>query len=113
MQRGNSGFWEMHDLVLSRQGELFDPDFSLLRFEIYAQELGFDVDRFRADMSGDSVREIVKRDVDIGIELGIRGTPTVFLDGKRLRPIQRGSEVFWQSIVADMLQKEREPATGD
>ncbi len=113
MQGGNNAFWEMHDLVFSRQQELFKPEFSPLSFEIYAQELGLDVERFRADMSGDHVRQIVKGDVDAGVALGVRGTPTVFLDGKRIRPIQRGSDVFWQSIIADFLKAEPVPAPGD
>jgi protein-disulfide isomerase len=71
-------FWEMHELLFSRQSALEDAD--LLA---YAAELGLDTERFREDIAGDPVRARILRDVESGIASGeVRGTPTLFIDGE-------------------------------
>jgi protein-disulfide isomerase len=71
-------FWEMHELLFSRQKALEDAD--LLA---YAAELGLDTERFAEDVAGDAVRARILRDVESGIASGeVRGTPTLFIDGE-------------------------------
>jgi protein-disulfide isomerase len=48
----------------------------------YAEELGVDLARFDADMTGADVRARIQRDVDSGLATGeVQGTPTIFIDG--------------------------------
>jgi protein-disulfide isomerase len=76
-------FWEMHDLLFSRQKALEDSD--LLA---YAAELGLDADRFVDDAAGSNVLARIRHDVESGIASGeVRGTPTLFIDGE----VHRGS----------------------
>jgi len=49
----------------------------------YARELGLDVDRFRADMASPEVDERVRADARDGEAVGVRGTPTFFVNGAR------------------------------
>ncbi|WP_173165899.1 DsbA family protein [Phytohabitans suffuscus] len=49
----------------------------------YARELGLDVDRFRADLASPEVEARVRADAQDGERLGVRGTPTFFVNGDR------------------------------
>jgi protein-disulfide isomerase len=71
-------FWEMHDLIFRNQLRL-EPD-DLRRF---AERLGLDLARFDADLAGSAVRDRIERDVQSGIESGVDGTPSLFVDGRR------------------------------
>jgi protein-disulfide isomerase len=71
-------FWEMHDTLLGHQEELRPPD--LLR---YADEIGLDVDRFRADLRSHAHGDRILADVASADESGVSGTPTFFINGRR------------------------------
>jgi protein-disulfide isomerase len=75
MQQGR--FWEMHDMVFANQMTLSDEKF--IRF---AQELGLNIEKFKAAMASDAVRRQVARDKEEGIQSQIGGTPTIFVNGK-------------------------------
>ncbi len=69
-------FWEMHDLLFHRQKALGGDD--LLG---YGADLALDADRFDRDRASAAVRERVHRDVGLGTDAGVRGTPAIFIDG--------------------------------
>lgn len=73
-------FWEMHDLLFSRQDALETP--SLIG---YADELGLDVERFAFDLADPDVANLVQLSVDSAGLSGARGTPTFFVAGQRHR----------------------------
>jgi protein-disulfide isomerase len=75
-------FWEMHDLLFLRQASL--SRVSLLE---YAGELGLDVDRVSAELASGLYVERVDRDLQIGEDIGVRWTPTFYLNGRRLGPL--------------------------
>lgn len=55
-------------------------------FASVAEELGLDMEQYREDYEDPATAERVQRDVDDGLELGVPGTPTFFLEGERLQP---------------------------
>jgi protein-disulfide isomerase len=71
-------FWEMHDLLLSRQSSLELEDLAR-----HAAELGLDVDRFTEDLLSRRFAMRVARDVESADESGVAGTPTFFINGRR------------------------------
>jgi len=73
-------FWEMHDMLFEHQRALEDAD--LMH---YAQVLGLDMDRFKADFDSPEVQERVDADRKQGEALKIEGTPTIYVDGRLLR----------------------------
>lgn len=79
-------FWPMQELLLARQDRLTDAD-----LRAYAVELGIDPDEVageRAQVHADAV----ERDYLRGVEAGVRGTPTLLVDGVRYRgPIELGA----------------------
>jgi NhaA family Na+:H+ antiporter len=71
-------FWEMHDILFEHQGEL---DRSHL-IE-YAEELSLDVDRFKEELDNDLYSDRVKKDFESGLESGVTGTPSFFINNER------------------------------
>lgn len=71
-------FWEMHDLLFENQDRL-DVDSLLL----YAANLGLNQARFAEDLRERRFQEKVRRDFMSGIESGVNGTPTFFINGIR------------------------------
>ena len=71
-------FWEMYDLLLSRQDALTARD-----LVGYAAELGLDVERFRKALRKQEFADRVAEDVESADESGVSGTPTFFINGLR------------------------------
>jgi protein-disulfide isomerase len=72
-------FWEYHDLLFVAQPAFARED--LIR---YAGRLGLDTGAFAACLDSERVRAAVERDVSEGRAAGVRGTPTFFVNGRRL-----------------------------
>lgn len=70
-------FWEMSTQILNHAGVVQRPD--MLRF---ARELDMDVAQFEADVDSGRFLDVIRRDMDEGRALGIRGTPTFFVNGR-------------------------------
>jgi protein-disulfide isomerase len=71
-------FWEMHDVLFRNQLHLEPED--LRRF---AERLELDLERFDVDIEDRDIRARVARDVQSGLESGVDGTPSLFIDGIR------------------------------
>ena len=71
-------FWEMHDLLLTKQDHLKVVD--LLG---YARDLGLDTDRLHEDVMSHRYADRVARDVESADTSGVSGTPTFFVNGQR------------------------------
>jgi protein-disulfide isomerase len=71
-------FWEMHTLLFERQQALQTKD--LIR---YAEELELDVERFRRELKSETYSERVRADFLAGVQNGVYGTPSLFLNGVR------------------------------
>lgn len=68
-------FWEYHDRLFESQGKL-DRD-SLIT---YARDLGLDVDRFTRELDEGAYEDAVSQDVTDGTIVGVRGTPTFYIN---------------------------------
>jgi protein-disulfide isomerase len=80
--QGKNKFWEMHALIYESQNDWKNlPDVRPL-FEAYAQKIGLDLERFKRDMAGEQVAQRIFLDGKRGRSLGVKGTPTVFLNGR-------------------------------
>ncbi len=71
-------FWDMHDLLLSHQGNLLTSD--LIR---YAEQLGLDRIRFRDYLRRHAGAARIAEDVDSADLSGVSGTPTFFINDRR------------------------------
>ena len=75
-------FIEMIELLYEKREQWHDADEPGQLFTSYARELGLDVDRFAGDMKGEGVRERIRLDVKRAESLSVRGTPTIFVNGR-------------------------------
>lgn len=53
-------------------------------FTSYAQQIGLDVNKFQQDLNSPAIDAKVKKDMADGDKAGVSGTPTFFLNGKKL-----------------------------
>ncbi len=79
-------FWEMHNTLYDNQKEWSDSMEPRVQFASYATRLGLDVQRFKADMERQDLADRIKADYARGMSLNVKGTPTVFLNGRELVP---------------------------
>lgn len=79
-------FWEMHDMLYDNQKEWSDSMEPRVQFDAYATRLGLDVQKFKADMERQDLADRVKADYARGVSLGVKGTPTLYLNGRELVP---------------------------
>lgn len=76
---GNQGkFWEMHDMLFEHQRALEDED-----LDRYAQQIGLDMERFHADLRSPETQRRIEADREVGRNVGVQGTPTIFVNGRR------------------------------
>ena len=71
-------FWEMHDSLFEHQRELDDN-----HLKIYASAIRLDIPRFENEMSNHVHIDHVRQDVMSGINSGVEGTPTFYINGRR------------------------------
>jgi protein-disulfide isomerase len=72
-------FWPMHDLIFASQSRLERAD--LLR---YAAQLNLDMPAFEHALDAHIYAGQIAADRALGAELDVSGTPTMFINGKRL-----------------------------
>ena len=72
-------FWEYHDKLFANQQALDRPS-----LEKYAQELGLNMAKFKAALDSGKYKKKVEDDAKQGAAVGASGTPTFFVNGKKL-----------------------------
>lgn len=78
-------FWEMHDLLYENQKVWSDDVNPKPIFIKFARDIGLDTDRFGRDLGNEEVKLRIEADQEAATKMGVNGTPTVFIDGRRLR----------------------------
>lgn len=71
-------YWKMHDIIFENQESLHGNSFSH-----FAQKLGLDLIQFDSDFSDEELSNKVYSDFESGVESGVNGTPTFFINNKR------------------------------
>ena len=77
--REQGKYWEYAELLMRNQSAL-----SMDKLKGYASELALDRPRFDSALDSGKFVEMVQRDIDDGMKLGINATPTVFINGRRV-----------------------------
>ena len=81
-------FWEMHDLLFANQ-----PRFDLPQLVGYAEKLGLDMAAFQAALADHRHKAAVDRDVAEAQALGITGTPTLYVNGRKMVGVPVASQL--------------------
>jgi len=91
-------FWEMHEKLFANQKQLSD-----IKVEEIARELGLNMERFDQDLKDPELLTRIDRDLKNGQQANVRGTPSIFVNGKLLN--QRSLPGFQQAIDAELKKK--------
>jgi protein-disulfide isomerase len=83
------GYWEAMGDALFAQGGDFDRE----QLVALASQLGVDTDRFTQCIDAPETKARIMADAQVGIDAGVDGTPTFFLNGHRVVG-SRDSELF-------------------
>ena len=97
-------FWEMHHSIMARP---LEPGGDLLE---RAKSMGMDVDAFQKSLDAAQKRTLIQRDIAEGDQLGIRATPTTFMNGKRM--VGRQSLEILKKHVEELLGSQAGVAAG-
>ncbi len=103
---GNEAFWQMHDALYTNQKNL-----DMRPYDRLAGEIGLDVSAFRTMMADPLTRQRIAADAALGAELGIEGTPALYLDGRRVtlavimdrqtqEPDLAGTVEHWRNLLS-------------
>jgi protein-disulfide isomerase len=77
--REQGKYWEYIAVLMRNQSSL-----GVEKLKILAGELGLDRARFDSALDSGKFAEMVQRDVDDGMKLGLTGTPSLFINGRRV-----------------------------
>jgi protein-disulfide isomerase len=78
-QKGDAGFWKIHDLMFRDQG--LDGALEPPMFEKYAAELKLDPAKINAAQSDGRYDAVLAKDVSLASSAGINGTPAFVING--------------------------------
>jgi protein-disulfide isomerase len=73
-------YWEFHDALFKNYNGLNNG-----KIDEIARQLGLNDAEFQQDQKNPEYMEQIRQDYEEGIRLGIRGVPTVFINGKKMR----------------------------
>lgn len=73
-------FWEFHAKLFENQSVLNEK-----KVQEIAREMKLDMKKFERKKQDTAIQELIDRDMADGRQLGILGTPTVYINGKLLK----------------------------
>jgi protein-disulfide isomerase len=95
--RSQGKFWQFHDLLFQNHDKLDDAKVEEIR-----SQLGLDGAEFQKQLKSSQAVSLIRADYREGSEVGVRGTPTVFINGK----IQRDKSLpAFQEEIENQLKK--------
>jgi len=101
MAAGEQGkFWEFHDRLFQDYAGIDEA-----KIQQIAEALGLDTKRFEAAKRSPQVLGVINRDLREAQELGVRGTPTIYVNGRLLR--NRSLEGFRDLIEKGLAERGR------
>src|SRR5438045_1781479 len=103
-------FWEMHDTLYREQTAWSKAPNARELFESYAGTLGLNMDQFNKDMDSEKATERVDSDHALGDSLGIKVTPTLFINKRPLESQEKNPEGLRAAINAALEEKSKSGA---
>jgi protein-disulfide isomerase len=77
-------FWAMHSTIYANWNGENQGNLSDRRLQAMAQQLGLDMTKFNDCFSANKYQAEIQADFDRGQQMGVSGTPTVFVNGKQV-----------------------------
>jgi len=100
-EKGNEGFWKMHDKIIDNPKKIGKAD-----LRGYAEEMGLDLAKFDQVMADDAkIAALYKDDIAEARKCKVRGTPTVLINGLKLA--QRNYQGY-KARIDELLKEEKD-----
>ncbi len=93
---GNDAFWEYHDMIFNNQNQLSDSS-----LKQWASDVGLNTNEFNSCFDNRDTKSEVEEDLSQGQSAGASGTPTFFINGKKIVGAQPYSK-FKQAIESEL-----------
>ena len=90
-------FWEFHHQLFQSYKSI-----SSEKIEEIAKDLDLEMEKFNKDRNSAAIHALINRDLKNGRQIGVRGTPSIFINGKMLK--RKSINEFFRRIDAE-LQK--------
>ena len=100
-------FWEMYDTLYREQSLWSNASNARELFESYAGTIGLDVNRFKKDMDSEKVRERIDSDHALADSLGVKVTPTLFINNRAIESKDKNPEGVRAAINAALEEKSK------
>ena len=84
--REQSRFWEFHDKIFKEQDEKGEGTIQFTSNDLkkWAEEIGLDSNKFNQCLVSGKYHQEVQKDYSDGVNYGVTGTPTIFINGRKL-----------------------------
>jgi protein-disulfide isomerase len=99
-------FWEMHDLLYREQTVWAKTKDVQPLFDSYAGMIGLNLERFKKEAGGEQVKARVESDRKRGEELGVRNTPTIFINNQSVPATSLNPTALRAAIDAAVKDKD-------
>ncbi|OGQ96379.1 MAG: hypothetical protein A2521_09170 [Deltaproteobacteria bacterium RIFOXYD12_FULL_57_12] len=73
-------FWEFHDALYANYNKL-----NAEKIQEIGQQVGLDLEKFSRDRKSEKIQQLIEQDLQEAKEIGVRGTPSVFVNGRQLK----------------------------
>ena len=93
--KSDGKFWEFHDELYKNYNKLSDQ-----KIREIALGLGFDQAEFEKKMKDPRITAQIRQDIQDGVQAGVKGTPTIFINGRRLK--NRSLQGFQDAIDKEL-----------
>ena len=103
-------FWDMHDVLYREQDTWTKVDNPRQLFEAYAGTIGLNVAEFTKDMESEKVQQRVDADRERGESLGIKLTPSLFVDNAEVPQDKRNPQGLHDVINEALKEKSEQKA---
>ena len=97
-QKGDAGFWSVHDKLFDSQPKLEDAD-----LEAVARAAGLDVGKAKLAIQNKQFAREIDADLALGDDMQASGTPHFFINGRRLVGAQPYDK--FKSIIDEQIKK--------
>ncbi|UCD98718.1 MAG: DsbA family protein [Chloroflexota bacterium] len=79
-------FWDFHDILFANWNGENQGAFSDNRLVAFAESIGLNMESFNQCFDANTHKDVIDADLQSGKDLGVTGTPSVFVNGKLLTP---------------------------
>lgn len=103
-------YWEFHNTLFENQNSWSSASTNMRTstFASYAEQVGLDRTKFTNTLADDSalINKKINFDIALGRKVKVTGTPTFFLNGKKLADTEFGTEEALEKVLLEAFKKQ-------